>query len=108
MTQPSNIDKLVSIDVARRFEALQEEVDLLKHEVKQTLVDLRGFIMESRTILPQAATGARPASPPIPPDDSKLETSLAESPPVTPVPQPKLVPIRLPEEENQVGRVIEV
>ena len=108
MTQPSNVDKLVSIDVARRFEALQEEVDLLKHEVKQTLVDLRGFIMESRTILPQASIKARLASPPILPDDSKLETILAQSPPVTPVPQPKPAPNRLPREVEQVDRGFEV
>ena len=101
MTQPTNVDKLVSIDVARKFEALQEEVDLLKHEVKQTLVDLRGFIMESRTILPQAPIEARLASPPTPPDNSKLESSLAQSPPATLVPQPDTTPNRLPRESDQ-------
>jgi len=108
MTQPSNVDKLVSIDVAQRFEVLQEEVDLLKHEVKQTLVDLRGFIMEGRTILPQISNGARLASPPKLPDVSNLETSLAESPPVMPVPQPKLAPNRLPRKAEQDDRAFEV
>ena len=106
MTQPSNVDKLVSIDVARKFEALQEEVDLLKHEVKQTLVDLRGFIMESRTILPQAFVEARPAVPPIPPDHPILESGLVETPPVTMAPQSNLTANRLPREVDQAGRKI--
>lgn len=49
----SKVDRLVSIDVAAKFEALQDEVDLLKNEVKQTLVDLREFLMKGRTIFPQ-------------------------------------------------------
>ena len=108
MTQPSNVDKLVSIDVARKFEALQEEVDLLKHEVKQTLVDLRGFIMESRTILPQAFVEARPAVPPIPPDHPILESGLVETPPVTMAPQSNLTANRLPREVDQAGRSLQV
>ena len=108
MTQQSNVDKLVSIDVARRFEALQEEVDLIKHEVKQTLVDLRGFIMESRTILPQGSIETRLASPPILPDDSKLETGLAQSPPVTLVPEPRPTPMRLTRQVEQVDQGFEV
>ena len=49
----SKVDRLVSIDVAAKFEALQDEVDLLKNEIKQTLVDLREFLMKDRTIFPQ-------------------------------------------------------
>ena len=111
MTQPSNVDKLVSIDVARKFEALQEEVDLLKHEVKQTLVDLRGFIMESRTILPQVSAEARPQVLPTPPEEPKLETGpkVSPMPPVAPAPQPKLAPNQqLPKEPRQVDQAPEV
>ena len=49
----SKVDRLVSIDVAAKFEALQDEVDLLKNEIKQTLVDLREFLMKGQTIFPQ-------------------------------------------------------
>ena len=49
----TKVDRLVSIDVAAKFEALQDEVNLLKNEVKQTLVDLREFLMKDRTIFPQ-------------------------------------------------------
>lgn len=50
--QGTKIDRLVSIDIAERFEALQDEVDLLKVEVKQTLVDLREFIMKGKSVFP--------------------------------------------------------
>jgi len=57
----------VSIDVAERYEALQDEVDLLKNEIKQTLVDLRGFMMEDRTISPRAVEkGQAPVLPRVP------------------------------------------
>lgn len=102
MTQPSNVDKLVSIDVARRFEALQDEIDLLKHEVKQTLVDLRGFMMESRTIFPQATVAARLAAPPNLPDSTKLETKLVHPPSVRPAPWPNHSLNRLPRAVEQV------
>ena len=109
MTETSNVDKLVSIDVARKFEAIQEDIDLLKHEVKQTLVDLRGFIMESRTILPRVSAEARPPAPPIPPDDPKLETGPKVSPPAAPVLQPKLMPnqqlLRAPRQVDQASEV---
>ena len=49
----SKVDRLVSIDVSEKFEALQDEVDLIKTEIKQTLVDLREFMMKERTIFPQ-------------------------------------------------------
>ena len=41
-----------STDLQDQLEALQDEVNLLKNEVKQTLVDLREFIMKDRTLLP--------------------------------------------------------
>ena len=57
-----------STDLDERLEALQDDVDLLKNEVKQTLVDLREFIMKDRTLLPQviqapAGTPQRPPGP---------------------------------------------
>ncbi len=51
--QEGTVSRLVSIDIAERFEALQDEVDLIKIEIKQTLVDLREFIMKERTLFPQ-------------------------------------------------------
>lgn len=61
----SRVDRLVSIDVVERFEALQDEVDLLKNEIKQTLIDLREYMMKDRTVF-----------------------SLPEAPPVRSVPSP--------------------
>ena len=67
MAEGTRVDRLVSIDVAERYEALQDEVDLLKNEIKQTLVDLRGFMMEDRTIFPRVAEkGQAPVLPRIP------------------------------------------
>ena len=57
MDPETSVDRLVSIDVAARFEGLQAEVDLLKVEIKQTLVDLREFMMKARTIFPQTFPG---------------------------------------------------
>ena len=44
-----------STDIEVNFASLQDEVNLLKNEVKQTLVDLREYIMKERTIFPRAA-----------------------------------------------------
>jgi len=67
MVEGTRVDRLVSIDVAERYEALQDEVDLLKNEIKQTLVDLRGFMMEDRTIFPRVAEKSQaPVLPRIP------------------------------------------
>ncbi len=60
----TKVDRLVWIDIAERFEALQDELDLLKVEIKQTLVDLREFMMKERTLFPQASSGVRPPSTP--------------------------------------------
>ncbi|MDA0263834.1 MAG: hypothetical protein O3A93_07040 [Chloroflexi bacterium] len=51
--QGTRVDRLVSIDIAERFEALQDEVDLLKNEIKQTLIDLREHMMKGRTVFSQ-------------------------------------------------------
>ena len=40
-------------DLEERFEALQDELNLLKNEIKQTLVDLREYVMRERTITAQ-------------------------------------------------------
>jgi len=63
--QGTRVDRLVSIDVVERFEALQDEVDLLKNEIKQTLVDLREHLMKDRTVFsePEAGPQARMPSP---------------------------------------------
>ena len=53
--QGTKVDRLVSIDIAERFEALQDEVDLLKVEVKQTLVDLREFIIKGSPFSPRGS-----------------------------------------------------
>jgi len=58
----TKVDRLVSIDIAERFEALQDELDLLKVEIKQTLVDLREFMMKDRTLFPQAPLSVGPPS----------------------------------------------
>ena len=49
----TRVDRLVSIDVVERFEALQDEVDLMKNEIKQTLIDLREYMMKGRTVFSQ-------------------------------------------------------
>ena len=61
--QETRVDRLVSIDVVERFEALQDEVDLMKNEIKQTLVDMREFMMRDRTVFSQSETEPRRATP---------------------------------------------
>jgi hypothetical protein len=61
--QGTRVDRLVSIDVVERFEALQDEVDLLKNEIKQTLVDMREYMMKDRTVFAQPETAARQIMP---------------------------------------------
>ena len=66
--QGTRVDRLVSIDVVERFEALQDEVDLLKSEIKQTLVDMREYMMKDRTVFSQPEAGPRNSTPaPLPP-----------------------------------------
>lgn len=66
--QGTRVDRLVSIDVAERFEALQDEVDLLKNEIKQTLVDMREHMMKNRTVFAQPEVDSpRRAPSPLPP-----------------------------------------
>jgi hypothetical protein len=66
--QGTRVDRLVSIDVVERFEALQDEVDLLKNEIKQTLVDMREHMMKDRTVFSQPDIGPRNETPaPLPP-----------------------------------------
>lgn len=85
--QGTKVDRLVSIDIAERFEALQDEVDLLKVEVKQTLVDLREFIMKGKSVFP-----ARQSVPPlreVPP----ISESAPEPEPATQEPVPLMMPV---------------
>ncbi len=65
--QGTRVDRLVSIDTAERFEALQDEVDLLKNEIKQTLVDLREHMMKGRTVFSQPGMEPQRRTPSIPP-----------------------------------------
>ena len=46
-------------DLGEMFEALQDEVNLVKTEIKQTLVDLREFMAKEQTLCPQVAYGRR-------------------------------------------------
>ena len=55
----TRVERLVSIDIAEKFEALQDEVDLLKAEIKQTLVALRDFLAKQQTVFPQTYSGTR-------------------------------------------------
>lgn len=90
----SKVDRLVSIDVAAKFEALQDEVDLLKNEIKQTLVDLREFLMKDRTIFPQLPMQlANGASTP----------ALRQKNPVAPPAALKEISATLPVNGNTVG-----
>ena len=77
-------------DLAEMFEALQDEVSLLKNEIKQTLVDLREFMVKEQTLFPQGAFGRRsePQGPAI------EEQEIFPLPPVPDVrrPQPLAAP----------------
>lgn len=87
--QGTKVDRLVSIDIAERFEALQDEVDLLKVEVKQTLVDLREFIMKGKSVFP-----AKQSVPPlreVPPISESAPEPVIEA--SRPEPVPYIVPV---------------
>ncbi len=64
MEQPIKDDEevrsaqVVYRSVEEKFEGVQDEVNLLKAEIKQTLVDLREFMMKQRAISPQSVFGA--------------------------------------------------
>jgi len=78
--EATRVSQLVSIDVAAKFEALQNEVDLVKNEIKQTLVDLREFLMKNRTIFPQVHA-------PMPtPTPQNLAVDSAQDPTFAPAP----------------------
>ncbi|MCH8939678.1 MAG: hypothetical protein IIC27_00955, partial [Chloroflexi bacterium] len=87
--QGTKVDRLVSIDIAERFEALQDEVDLLKVEVKQTLVDLREFIMKGKSVFP-ARQSVQPLREVPPISDSAPEPVIEAS---RPEPVSYIVPV---------------
>ena len=66
-------------DLDEKLEALQDEVNLLKTEVKQTLIDLREYIMKDRTLLAQYA-------PPEPRPTAQRPEGAQEGQPVSVVP----------------------
>ena len=78
--------------VEEKFDALQDEVSLLKCEIRQSLVDLREFMMKGRTNFlhstpePQA-TGPTPAPVPpimVTPDAQQAQQEVAEPQPPAP------------------------
>ena len=82
-----------STDLDEKLEALQDEVNLLKSEVKQTLVDLREFIMKDRTIFPQGPA-LQGTAPPRPPATDRGQEELAlVSPPLQGFPMPPLTAV---------------
>jgi len=77
-----------STDLQDQLEALQDEVNLLKNEVKQTLVDLREFIMKDRTLLADGPQGARP---PVPSRESEEHSPGVPGMPAIPgIPMPPM------------------
>ncbi|MDP6078374.1 MAG: hypothetical protein QF638_09335, partial [Acidimicrobiales bacterium] len=79
-----------SKDLGEMLAALQDDVELMKTEIRQTLVDLREFFVKDRTISAQTLRGPRsngapldpyPLSPAVPTSDSNRhpETSLWDS-----------------------------
>ena len=53
-----------STELQDQLEVLQDEVSLLKNEIKQTLIDLREFVMKDRTLLPPNVVQEAPPAPP--------------------------------------------
>ena len=106
-----------------KLERLEDEFDLLKTEVRQTLVDLKEFIMKGRTIFPDVPS--IPSSPPpaetrheepsvadpLPEEDAMIPESLEPSldPPVSENPAPlsplaaRPDPTQLPDINNPTG-----
>ena len=84
--EATRVAQLVSMDVAAKFEALQNEVDLIKNEIKQTLVDLREFLMKNRTIFPQVQVPMPPARPEEPTVDLPRDPVSAPAPAVPATP----------------------
>ena len=85
--QEGKVSRLVSIDVAEKFEVLQDEVDLIKIEVKQTLVDLREFMMKEQTLFPRATSSANgttaestPANHELPGEDAMSTSAVPTAP----------------------------
>ena len=93
-------------DLEERLEALQDDVSLLKNEVKQTLVDLREFIMKDRTIFPQILQGPQQAVPPMAQatDRAREEQPLA-APPFPGYAVPTVPAVRRPGRPSGTSRV---
>lgn len=53
-----------TVDTQERFQALEDEVNILKTEIKQVLVDLKEFMVQDKTVLPQGRREVQPAVPP--------------------------------------------
>ena len=102
MEESSRVDRLISIDVAERFEVLQDEVNLLKMEIKQNLVDLREVLMKEHTVFPSWQRENHREELPGPVSEPPLLLEpLAPAPrtttPAVSQPGPLPVPLRLPD-----------
>ena len=74
-----------STELQDQLEVLQDEVSLLKNEIKQTLVDLREFIMKDRTLLPPHVVQEAPAAPRAPltgREGEEMPPGVPGSPPI--------------------------
>ena len=88
--EATRVEQPVSIEVSAKFEAIQDEVDLLKNEIKQTLVDLREFMMKGRTISRHAPVSTPDAS-----SESPAAVDLARQPTPPPDAPPPVAAVDL-------------
>ena len=49
-------------DLKGQLDVLQDDVDLIKNQIKQSLVDLREFVMASKTVFPVQNSNNLPGS----------------------------------------------
>ena len=81
------------MDLEERLEAMQDEINLLKNEVKQTLIDLREFIMKDRSLQTQAVMEpSRPTFPRAPGAEQAADGQAAFTPPMPGYPQGFQIP----------------
>ena len=89
--------QMVYRSVEERFDAVQDEVKLLKAEIKQTLIDLREFMMKGRTISTTPVfdvTKAISSNGEVATPEDQNNPSIKGTPaaPSTAIPQPILAP----------------
>lgn len=69
-------------DLEERFQALEDELNLVKSEIKQVLVDLREFMLNYQTVLPQARQEVRLGTPPRAPVTDRAREDLSPPAPL--------------------------